>query len=189
MEIPNVIKARLAGVFFVLLGAGVAQAQCEVFKSEITDVKDYELRVSQLADSLKIHAEAAAFAAKYSEGRKSAKKAEFLAGEALSAAQEAVTLAAEAQHRAQLCGTDAVISHSVNAESAAIDARDLADEIYTNAKKASSARNLGDVHYYMRRALFAARQAHKRADAAAYAAYDAYHSCGHKDGVAARRGE
>ena len=48
-----------------------AQAQCEVFKSEITDVQKYMLQVGQLTDSLSTAAETASYDARLSTARAS----------------------------------------------------------------------------------------------------------------------
>lgn len=156
-------------------------AQCELFKSEITGVKSYIEEVSQLADSLHIYAESAAFAAQYKTARQKAIKAQIFAGETLSAAYEAVAMAAEAQYYSEVCGIDGVKSNAIDAESHSIDARDFANAAFTNAKKAIAARNLGDVNYYMRKSLDAGRQAKKAAEAAIYSASDANLSCNHDD--------
>ena len=57
-----------------LAGSLQAQQQCAVFKSEIGDVRKFEQTVNQLTDSLKVYAEVAAFAARYTEGRSNAQK-------------------------------------------------------------------------------------------------------------------
>ena len=156
-------------------------AQCELFKSEITDVQTYIEEVSHFSDSMQTYAESAAFAARFADARTDARKAEVLAGEALASAYEAVKLASEAQYYSEICGIDAVVSFSIDAESLAIDARDYADEAFTNAKKANTARNLGDIRYFMRKSLEAGKEARKSAEAAAYAASDAHYSCTHSD--------
>ncbi|MDC6353288.1 MULTISPECIES: hypothetical protein [unclassified Robiginitalea] len=167
-----------------LAGSLQAQQQCAVFKSEISDVRKFEQTVNQLTDSLKVYAEVAAFAARYTEGRSNAQKVEFLAGEALAAAQEAVNYAAEAQYHAEVCGMDAVITHAIEAEALSIDVRDFAETMYTNARKASAAGKLGDIHYYMRRSLQAAREATRISEKATWAALDAHGSCTHEDDMA-----
>ena len=176
--------ALLAGLF---AGTLQAQQQCAVFKSEISDVRNFEQVVYQLSDSLKVYAEVAAFAARYSEGHSNAQKVEYLAGEALAAAQEAVNYAAEAQYHAEVCGVDAVITHAIEAEALSIDARDFAETMYANAKKAGHARNLGDIHFYMRRSLQAAREATRISEKAAWAALDAHGSCTHEGEIATGR--
>jgi len=177
--------ARFLFVSLFIATATNVQAQCEVFKSEINDLKEYELAVAQYTDSLKPVAEVAAFAAKFAEGKAQARRAEYFAGEALAAANEAVALASEAQYDAEVCGLKAVVTRAIDAESSAIDARDLVETAYANAKKAKYARNLGDLRYFMRKALEAAREASKAAEAATYAAADSFHSCTHSDTAAA----
>ena len=176
---------RFLFVIFLFASASTLQAQCEVFKSEINDLKEYEQAVARYTDSLKPVAEAAAFAAKFAEGKAQAKRAEYFAGEALAAANEAVALASEAQYDAEVCGLKAVVTRAIDAESRAIDARDLMETAYTNAKKAKYARNLGDLRYFMQKSLNAAREASKAAEAATYAAVDSFHSCTHSDSASA----
>lgn len=167
--------------FFVsLLTPFLVQSQCDVFKSEIVGVKQHSEEVSKIAEQVQSHADNAAFASTFTEARTHAHKAQIFAGEVLGSAYEAVDLAAEAQHYSGTCGKEDVKSYSIDAERFAIDARDFADVAYTNAKKATSARNLGDIRYFMRKSLDASREAKKSADAAVYAASDAYYSCDHQ---------
>ena len=184
MRVANPPKRSAWSALALFLIGLSAQAQCVVFKSEITDVKDYEITVGSITDSLKVVAETAAFAARYSEGMTNARQAEQLAGKALAAAQEAVNYAAEAQYHAEVCGLKDVVSHAIKAEALAVDTRDFADIAYTSAKKARSARSLGDVHYFMRQSLVAARNASRTSEKAIYAAFDAHQSCTHTDGDA-----
>jgi hypothetical protein len=156
-------------------------AQCELFKSEIKGVKNNVTLVSQLVDSLQTYAESGAFAAQITSARANAKKVELLTGLALNASDEAVAMASEAQYYSEVCNIAEVKSYTIDAESYAIDARDFADEAFTNAKKANTAKNLGDVRYYMRKSLNASREAKKSADDAAYAASIARMSCTHND--------
>ncbi len=174
-------------LFVVFIFSGIAaqsQQTCAVFKSEISDVKDFEMTVNRLTDSLRTYAETAAYAARFTEGRTNARKVETLAGEALEAANQAVSYAAEAQYHAEVCGLEAVVTHAINAEAHSIDARDFAEAAYTNAKKASVAGKLGDIHFLMRRSLQAAIDARKASEKATYAAFDAFASCTHDDGTA-----
>lgn len=165
---------------FSMLLPLISSAQCDIFKSEINGVKQYSEEVSKTADEVQTYADHAAFAASFTEARTHAHKAKIYAGEILGAAYEAVDLAAEAQHYSGSCSIEDVKSYAIDAERFAIDARDYADEAYTNAKKAYSARNLGDVRYYMRKSLDAAKEAKRSADAAVYAASDALYSCDHE---------
>lgn len=176
---------RFLFVSLFLASATALQAQCEVFKSEINDLKDYEIAVARYTDSLRPEAEAAAFAAKFTEGKAHAKQAEYYAGEALAAANEAVSLASDAQYDAEVCGLKAVVTHAIDAEARAIDARDLLDEAYVNARNAKAAKNLGDFRYFMRKSLEAAKLASKAAEDATYAASDSFHSCTHSDSASA----
>jgi len=112
-----------------------------------------------------------------------ARKVEFLMGEALTSAHEAVSIASEAQYYSEICGNKEVKSYALDTANFTIDARDFADEAYTNAKKANSSKNLGDIRYYMRKSQNASIEARKSADAAVYAATDAYYSCNHNDTV------
>ncbi|MBC2838318.1 hypothetical protein [Robiginitalea sp. SC105] len=173
--------ALLAVCFAV---AAQAQQQCAVFKSEIGDVQKYEQEVNHLVDSLNTYAEKAAYAARFDEGRTNAKKVQYLAGEALAAAQEAMNYAGEAQYHAEVCGIDAVVTYAIRAEELSIDVRDLAETAYVNAKKASTAAKLGDIHFYMRRSLQASIDARKISEKATWAAMDAHASCTHTDDVA-----
>ncbi|MGB5188770.1 hypothetical protein, partial [Robiginitalea sp.] len=184
--ITQSLKLAMAGV---LLLPAMASAQCELFKSEVWEVKDYSEAVSVHSDSVRTYAEIAGYADTFSTARENARIAQKYAGEAQAAAHEAVTLAADAQYYAEVCGIDAVITNSIEAESRAIDARDFADVAMSNAKKASAARKLGDVHYHMRKSLNAAREAQKSATAAVYAASDAHYSCTHDDAPSTGKGE
>lgn len=165
---------------FSLLLPLMAAGQCDIFKSEITGVKQHSEEVSNTADQVQTHADNAAFAASFRDARTHAHKARIFAGEILGAAYEAVDMAAEAQHYSGSCTKEEVKSYAIDAERFAIDARDYADVAYTNANKANSARNLGDVRYFMRKSLDAAKEAKKSADAAVYAASDALYSCDHQ---------
>ena len=176
----RLVVLGLVALFF-LMGFMARAQQCELFRSEITDVREFEIKVNKLTDSLKVYAENAAFAARFTEGRNNAKKVQFLAGEALAAANQAVEYAAEAQYHAEVCGISAVVSHAIKSEELSINVRDYMQTVYDNAKKASASGKLGDVHYYMRRSLQAAREACKTAELAVYAAYDAHGSCTHRD--------
>lgn len=178
---------KVAGVFFLL--PIIASAQCELFKSEIDEVKMYSEIVSENSDSLRTYSEIAGYADTFSLARENARIAQKFAGEAQAAAEEAVSLAGDAQYYAEVCGIDAVITNSIEAESRAIDARDFADVAMINAKKASAARKLGDVQYHMRKSLNAAREAQKSATAAVYAASDAHYSCTHDDATGAGKGK
>ncbi len=190
IEITRVMKTYLPTKFsyqlvlFALLLPLLGMAQCDIFKSEITGVKQNAEKASEVAERVKEHADNAAFAATFTEARTQAHKAQIFAGEVLGSAYEAVTLAAEAQHYSGSCGNEDVKSYSIDAERFAIDARDFADEAYTNAKKASSARNLGDVRFFMRKSLDASREAQKSAEAAVFAASDALYSCDHLEASA-----
>ena len=175
------MKRPMIKVFFLALFTSIAaNAQCDIFKSEINGVKQNAEDIQEIINQVETHAESAAFAASFGEAKSHAHKAQIFAGEVLGSAYEAVDLAAEAQHYSGSCGKDEVKSYAIDAEKYAIDARDFADEAYTNAKKASGARNLGDVRYFMRKSLDAAKGAQKAADAAVYAASDALYSCDHQ---------
>jgi hypothetical protein len=156
-------------------------AQCELFKSETTELMEYSQQARVNSDSLMAYSEIAGYADSFSLARENTRKARIYAEEALAAAHEAVSLAGEAQYYAEVCGIDAVVTNSIEAESRAIDARDFADVAMVNAKKAIGARKLGDIHYHMRKSLNAAREAQKSAMAAVYAASDAHYSCTHDD--------
>lgn len=180
----NELHISLTIFCFALVMPFLGYSQCDIFKSEIIGVKQYSEEVSNVANKVKEHADNAAFAASLSEARTHAHKAQIFAGEVLGSAYEAVTLAAEAQHYSGSCGKEDVKSYSIDAERFAIDARDFADVAYTNAKKATAARNLGDVRYFMRKSLDASKEAQKSADAAVFAASDAYYSCDHLEASA-----
>ncbi len=175
------MKRPMIKVFFLALFTSIAAyGQCDIFKSEINGVKHYAEEIQKVIDQVETHAESAAFAASFGEAKSHAHKAQIFAGEVLGSAYEAVNLAAEAQHYSGSCGKEEVKSYAIDAERFAIDARDFADVAYTNAKKASGARNLGDVRYFMRKSLDASKEAQKSADAAVYAASDALYSCDHQ---------
>lgn len=176
----STVKKIVLSVCFAILVTSISSAQCNIFKGEITGVKQHSESILEIVGQVETHAESAAFAATYSEAQSHARKAKIFAGEVLGSAYEAVNLAAEAQHYSGSCGQDDVKSYAIDAERFAIDARDFADAAYTNAKKASGARNLGDVRYFMRKSLVAAKEAQKSADAALYAASDALYSCDHQ---------
>jgi hypothetical protein len=99
------IKAYLK-VSVLFFTSYYAQAQCEVFKSEITDVQHYMLEVSQLTDSLRTSAETASYDAKLSTARTNTKTVMLLMGQAVTAAEEAVVLASEAQYDSESCGLE-----------------------------------------------------------------------------------
>jgi hypothetical protein len=173
------LKVFILSVCFAVTAPLVSFGQCDIFQSEIIGVKQYSEEIQKIVGQVESYAESAAFAATFSDARAKARKAQIFAGEVLGSAYEAVNMAAEAQHYSGSCGKEEVKSYAIDAERFAIDARDFADEAYTNAKKACSARNLGDVRYYMRKSLNAAKEAEKSADAAVYAASDALYSCDH----------
>lgn len=156
-----------------------AQAQCEVFKSEITDVQHYMLQVSQLTDSLSTSAETASYDAKLSTARTNTKTVMLLMGQAVTAAEEAVVLATEAQYDSESCGLEEAISYTIDAERNAIDARDFASEAFENVKSASKSKNLGNLQLHMRKAQRVFREVRNYADASAYAAEIAHYSCSH----------
>ena len=179
MSIWRRANIRLVLGFVCMFPLVAAQGQCEIFKNEMGDVQSYESTVSTQTDSLRAFAEAAAFAARFTDGRNHAREAEALSGVILEKASDAAQLAGEAQYQAELCGNDQAISHAIAAQSLAIDARDFAERAYENAKKATSARSLGDVRYYMRKSLAFTREARKSSQASSYAAQDALYSCPH----------
>ena len=156
------------------------QAQCELFKSEMDGVRNYMVAVSHQVDALQTFAESAAYDPQFASARTNARKVELMMGKALNAADEAVLRAAEAQYYSEVCGLEAVKSHSIDAERFALDARDFAEEAYANAKAANTARNLGDMHYYMRKSQQAGQEARDAADDAVYAASIAHMSCTHE---------
>ena len=168
-------------VLALLLMPGISQAQCEIFKSEMGDVEKEMKEVAHLTDSLKTFAESAAFGATFKAAKEDARKAMILTGLALGAAYDGASLASEAQYQSELCGLDAVMSSSIDAENFSIHARDLMEESYALAKKAYAARKLGDINYLMRKSLNAAREAEDFSQKAFYAASDSYHSCTHSD--------
>ncbi|SFR35716.1 hypothetical protein SAMN04490243_1034 [Robiginitalea myxolifaciens] len=182
MRIPttrNFIVALSAS--FLFFSTQATAQECALFKSEITDVRQFEDQVVQLTDSLKVYADQAAYAARLSQARGDSKKVQFLAGQALAAAMEAVEFAEEAHYHGRVCGIDAVVSYTTEASELSIDVRDLVEDSYNNAKLASTAGQLGDVHYYMRRSLNSAREANQLAQKVVYAAWDAHGSCTHTD--------
>ena len=174
------LHLRFAWIFF--LAPFFAQAQCEIFKSEMDDLKIYMTKVSHLADSLQTYAESAAFGAQYNAARSNARKVKFLIGVALNEADEAVTMASSAQYHSEICGLSAVKTYTIDVENYITDARNFADEAFINAKNAIAARNLGDVRYYMRRSQNASQEARNSANAAAHATYFAHASCTHANG-------
>ena len=180
-------RSILCAFVFGLFAIAAEAQQCVLLQSEISAVSEYEIALVKYSDSLSSHAEQAAHAALFSDGRKHARTVALLAGEALSAAEDAVLHASEAQYHAEVCGLDDVVSHAITAESAVIDARDFAEKAYTNARKAGNARSLGDIWYYMRRSQQAARNARKASVKANYAALDAGASCTHVSDTATGR--
>lgn len=182
----NSMKKFLNISVLLFCSSWYAHAQCEVFKSEITDVKKYMLQMSQLTDSLSTATEVAAFDAQFGTARSNTKEVKLLMGKAVTAADEAVVLVSEAQYNSQRCGLEEAMSYTIDAESHAIDARDFASEAFENVKSASLAKNLGNLQYYMRKAQRLMKDAQEAADAAAYAADFAHYSCSHdKDHVIA----
>ncbi len=174
-------KSGFQLAWVLLLAPIFTEAQCELFKSEMESVKKYMTEVSHQVDSLQTFAESAAFAAHFVAARTDARKVEVLIGKALTAADEAVSRASEAQYYSEVCGISEVQSHAIDAERFTLDARDFAAEAYDNAKKANTAKNLGNIHYYMRKLQSASQQAQRSADNAAYAAAIAHVSCTHGD--------
>ncbi|MFS4466521.1 hypothetical protein [Maribacter sp. 2210JD10-5] len=170
-------------LFLVPIGIQ-AQSQCEIFKSEISNVETHMNQVTQIVDSLRTKAETAAFGAQLKIVRSNAKRIEILIGKALSSADEAVTRVGDSQYYSESCALDDVISYTIDAESNTIDARDFLDEAYNNAKKANTARTLGDIQYYMRKYQTASKMAKNSAEDAAYAAAIAHASCTHTDDLA-----
>lgn len=167
-------------LILVFLGAiGYGHAQCEVFKSELTDVETYMQQVSRLTDSLRPATEIAAFDAHLGNARYNAKKVKVLMGKAVNAADDAVAMVSEAQYNSDRCGLAEAISYTIDAETHAIDARDFASEAFHNVKAALTANNLGNLQYHMRKAQRMIIKAQSSADAAAYAAGFAYYSCNH----------
>ncbi|SIQ01885.1 hypothetical protein [Maribacter ulvicola] len=166
-------------VAVLLVTSTYVQAQCEVFKSEISDVQRYMSQFSTLSDSLSSPAEIAAFNASMSTARKNAKIAMLLMGQAVNAADESVILASEAQYDSQTCGLEEAMSYTIDAEKYAIDSRDFSTEAFENVKNAAKANNLGNLQFYMRKAQRLMREAQDAADASAYAADNAHYSCSH----------
>lgn len=168
-------------VSFLLFTSYCAQAQCEVFKSEISDVQKYMLQVSQLSDSLRTDSEIAAFDASLGKARKSTKTVLSLMGQAVNAADDAVILASEAQYDSERCGLEDAISYTIDAERHAIDSRDFSTEAFENVKKATKANNLGNLQFYMRKVQRLMKEAQDAADASVYAADNAHYSCSHDE--------
>ncbi|SNR60097.1 hypothetical protein SAMN04488009_2748 [Maribacter sedimenticola] len=171
-------KTYLATALFMGM-AFFSQAQCEVFKSEISDVQKYMVQFGKLSDSLKTSAEIAAFDARYSTAKNHSKTVMLLLGQAVTAADEAVILVSDAQYDSESCGLDEAMSYTIDAESHAIDARDYAAEAFENAKSAAKANNLGNLQFHIRKAQRLMRDAQDAADASAYAAEIAHYSCSH----------
>ena len=172
------IKAYLK-VTVLFFTSYYTQAQCEVFKSEITDVQKYMLQVSQLTDSLSTAAETASYDARLSTARTNTKTVMLLMGQAVTAADEAVILASEAQYDSENCGLEEAMSYTIDAERNAIDARDFASEAFENVKSASRSKNLGNLQFHMRKAQRILREVRNSAEASAYAADNAHYSCSH----------
>lgn len=172
------IKAYLK-VTVLFFTAYNAQAQCEVFKSEIADVQTYMLQVSQLTDSLSTAAETASYDARLGTARTNTKTVMLLMGQATTAAEEAVVLASEAQYDSESCGLEEAMSYTIDAERNAIDARDFASEAFENVKSALKSKNLGNLQFHMRKAQRLLREVRNSADASVYAANNAHYSCSH----------
>lgn len=166
-------------VVVLLFTTTYVQAQCEVFKSEISDVQNYMQLVSKLSDSLGSAVEIASFDASVTKARKNTKSAMLLMGQAVNAADEAVLLASEAQYDSESCGLDEVISYTIDAERHTIDSRDFSTEAFENVKNAAKANNLGNLQFHMRRAQRLMKEAQSSADSAVYAADNAHYSCSH----------
>lgn len=166
-------------VVVLLFTSTYVQAQCEVFKSEISDVQNYMQLVSKLSDSLRSDVEIASFDASVTKARKNTKSAMLLMGQAVNAADEAVLLASEAQYDSERCGLDEVISYTIDAERHAIDSRDFSTEAFENVRNAAKANNLGNLQFYMRKAQRLMKVAQESADASVYAADNAHYSCSH----------
>tara|TARA_R110002126_G_scaffold7823_2_gene37781 strand:- start:564 stop:1121 length:558 start_codon:yes stop_codon:yes gene_type:complete len=175
----NKIKTCLKIAVLLFFTSTYLQAQCEVFKSEISDVQSYMQQVSQLSDSLSTSAEIASFDASITKARKNTKTVMLLMGQAVNAADEAVILASEAQYDSESCGLAEVMSYTIDAERHAIDSRDFSTEAFENVKNAAKANNLGNLQYHMRIAQRLIQDAQESADASVYAADNAHYSCSH----------
>ena len=176
------LKFAIHFVWILLLAPLNTQAQCDILKSEMEDLKIYMNKVSQLTDSLQIYAESAAFGAQFKRARHNAHKVKFLMGEALTAADEAVTIAASAQYHSEICGINAVKTYAIDVENYITDARNFADEAYLNAKNAVSSKNIGAIRYYMRKSQNASQEARNSADDASFAVSYARSNCTHTNG-------
>ncbi|APQ17278.1 hypothetical protein [Maribacter hydrothermalis] len=172
------IKAYLK-VIVLLFTSYYTQAQCDIFKSEISDVQKYMVQVSQLTDSLSTAAETASYNASLSAARANTKTVMLLMGQAVNAADEAVILASEAQYDSEKCGLGEAMSYTIDAEKNAIDTRDFASEVYDHVKSASNSKNLGNLQFHMRIAQRILREVRNSAEASAYAADNAHYSCSH----------
>ena len=176
-SIKTIIRIILTCVFHV--ATSFATAQCHIYKSEIHEVATHMMSISQLVDSVRTSAESAAFGANTAVAKSSAKKVEALIGKALSSAKDAVYMASESQYNSEKCGLASVKSYTIAAESSAIDAHEFINEAYINAKKALTAKNLGDISYYMRKYQTNSKKAQESALDASYAAELAHGSCIH----------
>lgn len=186
-KIPNMkhgllLKFAIPFVCILLLASTGTQAQCEILKSEMEDLKIYMNKVSQLTDSLQTYAESAAFGAQFNRARYNAHKVKVMMGEALTAADEAVTMAASAQYHSEICGIKAVKTYAIDVENHTTDARNFADEAYLNAKNSVSAKNIGDIRYYMRKSQNASQEARNSADDASFAVSFVRSNCTHANG-------
>jgi len=166
-------------MYLLLLSTSFVKAQCDIYKSEINEVAIYMTTISQLVDSVRTTAEEAAFGANTVLARSNAKKVEILIGKALSSAEDAVYMASESQYNSEKCGLTDVKSYTIDAESNTINAHEYISEAYINAKKALSAKNLGDISYYMRKYQANSKKAQQAALDASYAAELAHRSCTH----------
>jgi len=166
-------------VTVLLFTSYYTQAQCDIFKSEITDVQKYMVQVSQLTDSLSTVVETASYGSRLSTARANTKTVMLLMGQAVNAADEAVIFASDAQYDSEQCGLEEAMSYTIDAERNAIDTRDFASEAYENVKRASKSANLGNLQFHMRKAQRLLREVRKAAEASAYAADNAHYSCSH----------
>ncbi|UWX54869.1 hypothetical protein NYZ99_19355 [Maribacter litopenaei] len=177
MKKSTIVVSTLTITFLLLASKTVAQ--CEVLKSEIKEVKEFMTNINQLTDSLSAPAELAGYEASFKKAKLNALEVEHFLGKALDQAFEAVSLAEESQYNSGLCGLKEVISNSIEAESYSIDARDLAEQAYSNAKKAVKANNLGNLQYHIRIAHRLAGELREASYSAAYHAEMAHYNCVH----------
>jgi hypothetical protein len=185
----NRMSVAVACLFWALLSIPApASAQCELLQRDIEEVRTYALEVLRVSDTLEVFAHKISSAHNYSAARAHARKAQIYSGEILAATYKAVSMAAEAQQRAELCGTPGVGEYLSKASEEASQARDLADQAFGYAKRAYATRSLETMKSLLEQSVNAVHKAQNAATSVAAAASEAHYCCSPTDLAVAGQG-